>query len=283
MKRILISMAALAALSFSACKESTTDPEPTPDAQQMSFKSGARYEYNSYSTDAETKQKVGITERTRTLTLVQTNASAYGQSGVALYIDSVFNVGGILDVNDTVYLRQQSGTNNVFRYGSLLPELDFAGIGVLNLEREWKREAHLGAATAAWLTGRAQDTIPYDPGIPGLISHGLEIAVTDSAVASTTEKITVSGTEYETTKTTHKLILSITALGAFEAAPSFIAPFELKTVSLTRTVWVSSALGAIVREEREGALISAEWEGKGISLPIPGSVLIMTRVLATGG
>lgn len=283
MKRILVSMAALAALTISACKESTTEPEPTPDPQQMSFKSGARYEYSSYSTDAETKQKVDITERTRTLTLAQVNGSAYGESGVAIYVDSIFNVGGVLDVNDTVYLRQQSGANNVFRYGSLLPEVDFTGLGVLNLEREWKREAHLGASSAAWITGRAQDTIPYDPGIPGLISHGLEIAVTDSAVASTTEKISVGGTEYETTKTTHKLILSVTALGALEALPNFITPVELKTVSLTRTVWVSSALGAIVREEREGAVISAEWEGKGVSLPIPGSMLIMTRVLSTGG
>lgn len=282
MKRILVPMAALAALLFTACEESTTEPEPTPDAQQMSFKTGARYEYSSYSTDGETQEKVELTERTRTLTLVQTGAGAYGESGVAVYVDSIFNVGGVLDVNDTVYLRQQSGTNNVFRYGSLIPELDFTGIGVLNLEKEWKREAHLGASVAAWLTGRAQDTIPYDPGIPGLISHGLEIAVTDSAVASTTEKLNVGGTEYETTKTTHRLSLTVTALGALEAFPNLIAPVELKTVSLTRTIWVSSALGAVVREEREGTVINAEWEGQGVSLPIPGSMLIMTRVLSTG-
>lgn len=282
MKRIFVSMAVLAAFAFSACEESATNPEPTPDAQQMSFKSGARYEYTSYSTDAETAQKVDLTERTRTLTLVQTNASAYGESGVALYIDSIFNVGGVLDVNDTVYLRQQSGTNNVFRYGSLISELDFTGLGVVSLEREWKREAHLGAASATWLTGRAQDTIEYDPQIPGLISHGLEIAVTDSAVASVSEKVTVGGTEYETTKTTHKLILTITALGALEAFPSVITPLKLKSASLTRTIWVSSALGAVVREEREGTVINAEWEGKGVSLPIPGSVLVMTKVLSTG-
>lgn len=285
MKRFPISIALCAALAFAACKETTTDPEPTPDPQQMSFKSGARYEYLSYSTDAETRQKVDPTERTRTLTLVQTNATVHGQSGVAVYIDSIFNVGGVLDVNDSVYLRQQSGTNNVFRYASLISELDFTGIGVVELGRDWRREAHLGATTAAWLTGREQDTIPYDPGISGVTVEGLEVAVTDSAVASSIEKVTVGTTEYETTKTTHKLILSITAL--VKVGPLPTAPIELKTVSLNRTIWVAPALGAVVREEREGTVVNAQLdvsgETRGITIPIPGSVLIMTKVLSTGG
>lgn len=285
MRHLWVVLAAVTALTMVACKDDPVEPEPEPDSQTMSFKSGARYEYTSYSTDAEDGSKMTATERTRTWTLAQTNASVQGETGVAIYIDSVFNVGGVIDVTDSVYLRQESGKNDIYRYASLAPELDFSGVGVLNLESSWMHEAKLKASSAAWLVGRAQDTIDYDPGITGITVEGLEVAVTDSAVASAMETITIGSKSYETTKTTHKMILSVTAL--VKLGPS-IVPLELKTFNLERISWMSHELGAIVREQREGTVVDAtlsipNFPAEGVELPIPGYYLEMTGVLSTGG
>lgn len=284
MKNILIPFVAVVALTMIACEETTpVDPGPVESAQ-MSFKNGARYQYNSYSTDPETGAKQGLTERTRTLTLVQSNATVQSKGGVALYVDSIFNLGGIVDLTDSVYLRQEPGTNQVYRYASLAPELDFSGFDVVDLDADWMYEARLNASSASWFVGRAQDTVDYDPGITGVTVDGLEVAVTDSAVASVVETVTIGGTEYKTTKTTHKLILSINVIGKIGPIPASI---PVKTFSLERVSWVSHELGAIVREEREGTVIDAELDfsgqKQGISIPIPGYKLTMTSVLSTGG
>jgi len=281
MKKQLVLLAALAAMSMTACNESTVDPGPEPDSQSMSFKSGARYEYTSYSTDAESGDKTEATERTRVWTLTQTNATVEGKAGVAVYVDSVFNVGGVVDLTDSVYLRQESGSNDVYRYASLAPELDFSGVGAVDLGSDWMHEAKLNATSAAWLVGRAQDTVDYDPGISGVTVEGLEVSVTDSAVGSAAETVTIGSKEYKTTKTTHKLIVAVTALVKIGPLPT--TPLELKTVSLERVSWISHELGAIVREQREGAVIDAAIQGQGVTIPVPGYHLEMTQVLSAGG
>ena len=284
MKNFLFSLAALAALTMVACEDSTpVDPEPV-DSEQMAFKSGARYEYNSYSTDPETGAKQDLTERNRTWTLVQSGASVQGKTGVAMFIDSIFSLGGVVDLTDTIYLRQESGTNQVYRYASLAPELDFSGFEAIDLERDWMYETRLNATSASWFVGRTQDTIPYDPGITGVTVDGLELAITDSAVASVVETLTIDGADYKTTKTTHKLLLSITVIGKVGPIPAAV---PLKTFSLERNSWVSPTLGAIVREEREGAVIDASFDlggqSQGVTIPVPGYKLMMTSVLSTGG
>ena len=284
MKNILIPFVAFAALTMVACEETIpVDPGPVESAQ-MSFKNGARYEYNSYSTDPKTGEKQSLTERTRTWTLVQTNATVQGKGGVALFVDSIFNLGGIVDLTDSVFLRQESGTNQVYRYASLAPELDFSGFDVVDLGADWMYEARLNASSASWLVGRSQDTVAYDPGIPGVTVEGLEVAVTDSAVASVVETVTIGGTEYKATKTTHKLILSLNVLAKIGPIPTSI---PVKTFSLERVSWVSPTLGAILREEREGTEVDASidigGQSQGITIPIPGYKLTMTSVLSTGG
>ena len=285
MKNILIPIVILGAMALVACEESTpVTPDPV-ESEQMSFKNSARYEYSSYSTDPETGEKQDITERTRTWTLVETNASYEGKSEVAVYVDSIFTLGGVADLTDRVYLRQESGTNQVFRYASLAPELDFSGFDVIDLGTDWMYEARLNASAASWFVGRAQDTIAYDPGLPGVTVEGMEIAVTDSAVASAVETVAIDGTDYKTTKTTHKLILSISALVKLGPLPT--APIALKTVTLERVSWVAPSLGAIVHEEREGmvidATLNAGGQTQGVKIPVPGYKLVMTSVLSAGG
>ena len=272
----------MAAASFTACENTPSDPNDNPPSQQMSFKSGASYEYTTYSTDPSTSEKVDATERTRRLTLANTSISIYGETGVALYLDSIITVGGVLEVVDSVYLRQEPGTNDVYRYASVAPELDFTGFGEIDLGRDWMPEARLGSASARWFVGSARDTIPYDPGFPGVTSKGLELSVVDSVVASATETLTIDGKQYATTKTTHNLRLAVSVLLQFGG--QFTTPVEVKSVTLQRVSWVSAELGAIVREEREGSVIDAtiEFSGsqQGVTIPVPGYVSEMTDVIS---
>lgn len=255
------------------------DPGPDPDPQEMSFKEGARYEFNTYATDAETDEKVALSERTKVWTLAETNVSFEGKSGVAMYLDSIFNL-GVVDVVDTVYLDQETN-NDIYRHALLIPELDLSVIGITDLvfTSDWRHEAKLGATNANWFVGQVRDTFQYETGID--VIKGFVLTLTDSAVASSEESIMIDGTSYTSTKTTHKLELALTAL--FEQGP-FVVPLQLKSVSLNRYTWTVPSLGVIAREEREGAVIEAEFQGQSIPpIPIPGYVSVMTEVLATGG
>src|SRR5438045_2787978 len=113
MKPLILSAAVFAAAislcCLSACTEQATgnNGNDNPATATMNFKSGARYQFQSYHTDAASGQKTDSSARVRTWTLVRTNATAWGQAGVAVYVDSVFSVaGGILSVADTTYFRQ---------------------------------------------------------------------------------------------------------------------------------------------------------------------------------
>ena len=269
-----------------ACEESDpSDPNDNPPAEQMVFKNGSQYEFTTYSTDPSTNVKVDATERTRRVTLVNQTFSAYGETGVALYLDSLFTVGGVVEVIDSLLLRQQSGTNDVYRYASLAPELDFTGLAEIDLGKEWMHEARLGSSSARWLVGSARDTIPYDITVPGVTTKGLEVSIVDSVVASAVESVTIEGQSYPTTKTTHHLIIALTVLAEIGVPPLALpVSYEVKSVTLERLSWTSSALGVIVKEEREGSVIDAkidiEGTEQGVNIPIPGYRSELTRVIS---
>jgi hypothetical protein len=252
----------------------------------MDFTKGARYQYESYQTDASTGQKVEATERSRTWTVVQEAVVVQGRSNVAIFVDSVFNAGVFVNVSDSIYLSQAPGSNDVYRFASLAPELDLSGVAVLDLGREWMHEARLNASTASWFVGSIADTIEYETGIPGV--NKVRIAVTDSAVASAAEDLSIDGQTYKTTKTTHKLELSISVI----VDVPVVGPtaFKLKSASLNRTTWMAPSLGAIVKEVREGTVINVNEAVPGLpgggtpnfSIPVPGYYSAMVKVLATG-
>lgn len=266
---------------IAACeKDDPVDPGPDPDPEQMTFTPGARYTYTSYSTDAETGEKIEATERERSMTLVATNLSVHGRGGVALYLDSVIGAGGVLEVLDSLHLQQESGTNNVFRYTAIAQELNLGAIGELDLGRSWQHEARLNATSANWFAASVADTIPYEvPSFP-LENEGLEVLLTDSAVASSREQMTIDGRTVDVTKTTHSLRISFNYLVVLPFAGT--TPFTITSVTLQRTIWISPELGTIVREEREGKVVEATAPVQGndvdLSVPIPGYVFFMTEI-----
>ena len=283
MKQLLLAGVALSLLLV-ACDETTpVDPDPLPDAQTMNFQTGARYSYRSYSTDPNSGEKVDATERNRELALVGTNLSLRGETGVALYLDSIFGIGGNFEVLDSLLLRQESGSNDVYRFAPLLPEFDLGGIADVDLGATWMHEARLGATSASWFVASVSDTIPYTIPQSPVTSKGIVVEVTDSAVASSVESVTIDGTSYSTTRTLHSLRLSfsysyeVPVIGGFSSV-------EFASVALSRSIWFSADLGAIVREEREGKVIDANLAVPGstidtdLSIPIPGFYLEMTGV-----
>lgn len=285
MKTFNLAGIALMMVALAACDTTPSDPGPTPEPATMSFKQGAQYEFTSYQTDPSTGAEQSITRRTRKWTLANTSATVHGRSNVAVYIDSVIAGGPIITVADTIYLQQQTGTNDVYRYASLAPELDFAGTSIIEVDlgKQWMHESRLNASVARWYVGEAADTVQMDLNVPGLV--GLKVAITDSAVASASENITINGTSYPATKTTHKLILSISAIHNLPLLP----PITLKSESLQRTTWTVPSLGVIAREEREGKVLDVSGTTFGgmtipsFTLPVPGYYSAMTRVVATGG
>lgn len=287
MKPRHLALALVLSAGLASCTTDPVDPGPTPTPTAMTFKQGARYEFNSYQTDPTTAEKVSATERTRTWTLINKSATVFGRAGVAIYVDSVVAGGPILTVADSAYLQQPSGDNYVFRYASLAPELDFTGASVVDVDlgKQWMQEARLNATTARWFVGESADTVQI-PGlaIPGL--QGIKVGVGDSSVASAKETITIGGVAYEATRTTHKLELSISALVSIPVLG--VQALKLKSESLTRTTWMVPSLGAIAREERDGKVIDVSATTisgvsiPGFTLPVPGYKSSMTRVLATG-
>src|SRR5690606_34614664 len=128
---------------------------------------------------------------------------------------------------------------------ALAPELNLGGIGEVDFGQSWQREAWLNATTASWFVGSVADTIPFDfEQIPGN-SKGLQVLLTDSAVASSQEGLAVGGTTYQTTKTTHSLRISFSYLLDTQLGT---IPLTFTTVTLTRNIWISPDLGTIVRE-----------------------------------
>jgi hypothetical protein len=282
MKLTGIGTALLAALTLAACNDTPVTPD-NPSSASMTYKQGARYEYESYNTDAATNQRTDTSARRRTWTLVNTNASLYGRAGVAVYIDSIFTTaGGFISATDSVLIQQQSGTNDIYRWASLFGEFDIATsvplLGSLDLGREWQHEARLNSTTGIWVGGSIADTIPNTFGVPAVT--GFVVKLQDSAVASTADNVTVGATSYATTKSTHHLRLSIAAL---IGAGGFSVPVELTATSLNREIWVAPSLGAIVKETREGKVVEVSYQGQGFSIPIPGYYSAMVRVIATGG
>lgn len=264
------------------CKE--TIVEPPPPAASMTFKQGARYQYSSYHTDPQDSTRKSDSS-SRTWSLLNTSASAHGRSGVVVYIDSVVALGGVgALVVDTVYLQQSSG--DLYRYASLAPELDFAGATVIDpdLGRDWMRESRPGTTAGGWLVGEASDTIQYNLGIPGV--DRLKVTVKDTVTASALENISIDNKSYEATKTTHRLELSFSILVTVTLPPPIgtsVIPVKIASESLGRTTWTVPSLGAIVREDRQGRVINATYEGQSYTIPVPGYFTIMTKVLATGG
>ncbi len=286
MKKIALASLGLLMMGLAGCQDTITDPGPEPEAATMSFKQGARYEFSSYRTDASSGTIESGSQRQRTWTLVNPSASVQGRTGVAVYVDSVFSGGGLINVADSVYLQQQSGSNNVYRYASLAPELDFAMASAVDIDlgREWMQETKLNATTARWFVGEASDTVQMDLNIPGL--QGMKVAVVDSAVASAVEDITIGGTTYKATRTTHKLELSLSAIITIPILGN--QSIRLTGASLNRTTWMVPSLGAIVKETREGKVldVSSGTYGTitvpGFQVPVPGYFSTMTRVIATG-
>ena len=212
MKKITALLGALLLVGLAACEEKTTDPPVDPPADQMTFKTGARYEFETYRTDAQTNAKTDTSRNLKIMTLVNANATVKGRSGAAIYSDSVFSIGGVFDLMDSTILQQQSGSNDIYRYASLAPELDFSGIALFDvgLGEEWRHEAKLGATSALWEVGQLADTFSYDDLPTGIT--GIVVKLKDSAVASVKEDLTIGGQSYSATKTTHRISLNFTIL-----------------------------------------------------------------------
>lgn len=271
----------VAALSLAACTETPTTVD-TPPASSMTYKQGARYEYESYNTDT-TGAATDTSRRRRTWTLVNTSATVQARSNVAVYIDSIFSVAGAFSATDSVLLQQQPGTNDVYRYGSLLGELDISTqipfLGGIDIGRKWNHEARLNSTVGAWLMAELADTVANTFGIPAI--SGFKISLTDNAVSSAQENITIGGTSYATTRATHEIKLAVTAL---VTAGQFTVPIEVGSVIIPRRIWIAPSLGAIVKEEREAKVLQISYQGQGAPpVPIPGYVSVMTRVIVTGG
>jgi hypothetical protein len=278
MKLTMLGTALLATISLAACTDSPTTPD-NPASATMTYRAGARYEYSSYNTDAATNTRTDTTARTRTWTLVNTGATVHGRSNVAVYIDSLFSTaGGFVNVTDSVLLQQQPGTNDVYRWASLFGELDFSAsvplLGSLDLGREWQHEARLNSTVGVWAGASISDTLPPPTPIPGV--SGFIIKLQDSAVASAADNFTVGGTSYATTKSTHHMVLSISAI---VGTGGFTVPVQVASATIMRTVWIAPTLGAIVREEREGKVVEVSYQGQGFQIPIPGYVQVMTKVI----
>lgn len=276
-----LGLVAVAAMTLAACTDTPTTPD-NPAAASMTFKTGARYEYESYMTDPTTQVRRDTSARRRTWTLVNAGASVHGQTGVAVYIDSLFSTGGgFINVTDSVLLQQRSN-NDVYRYASMLAELDFATevplLGSLDIGRDWQHEVRLNSTVGIWLSDEIADTLPSPVSLPGVT--GIKVSVTDSSIGSTTENVTIGGQSYATTKATHSIRLSVHAL---IGAGQFAVPIEVGSASIGRTIWIAPSLGAIVKEIREGKVLDVAYQGQGFSVPIPGYVSTMTRVIATGG
>ena len=268
---------AFLAIAFAACTESpSTGPAPTPAT--MSFKQGARYEFTSYHTDPQTSQKQDTSERRRVWTLANGNASVYGQTGVAVYVDSVFGIGGVLSVMDSVYLQQRSG-NDIYRYASIAPEFDISGIPLFDL-RQWMHEARLNATAASWDVGQLSDTLPLSMlgvNIPGV--QYATLGISDEVDSSMVENLTLAGRTLVTTKTVHRLSLG---LKLYVSLLGTLTPIDIPLDGLYRRTWVSAELGTIVKEDREAKVLSASYTGSNFSIPVPGYHSELTSVISTG-
>jgi|GEM_PF-2002742 len=272
-------LSAFGAALLSGCKETTTT-EPPPPAATMSFKQGARYEYTTYHTAAANPAQRSDSAR-HVWTCAQNNATVQGKANVAIYVDSIFGVSGTtVQVIDSAYIRQESGNNDIYRFQSLAPELDFGGVATasLDLGRQWMHEARLNATSAGWIVGEASDTVQYDLGLPGL--EGMRIRLTDTAATSSTESVTIGSESFQATKTVHRLTLHISALITLPVVGQ--TSVGLATSTLNRTTWTVPELGTVVREEREGKVISLDYQGQSYSLPVPGYMSVMTQIIARG-
>jgi hypothetical protein len=268
----------LLAVSLAACTETpSTGPAPTPAT--MSFKQGARYEFSSYHTDPQTSQKQDTSQRRRVWTLASNNASVYGQTGVAVYVDSVFGVGGILSVMDSVYLQQRTG-NDIYRYASLAPEFDVSGVALFDLGKQWMHEARLNATVASWDVGELSDTLPlstFGVSIPGV--QYATIGISDHVDSSMVENLTIAGRTLVTTKTVHRLSLG---LKLYVSILGTLTPIDVPLDGLYRRTWVSPELGTIVKEDREAKVLSASYTGSSFTIPVPGYHSELTAILAAG-
>lgn len=282
--RRMLGMALLATISLAACTDTPTTPD-NPASAQMTYRAGARYQYESYQTDPATDARTDTSARRRTLTLVNTNASVRGRSNVAIYVDSLFTTaGGFINVTDSVLIQQQSGTNDVFRYSSLITEanqFNFASqvpfLGGLDLGANWQQEVRLNSTSGIWRGNELADTVPNTFGIP--VVTGFKISLVDSAVASSVENVTIGGTSYQTTKSTHSLRLAVHAI---LGSGGLSVPVPVTSTAMVRTVWVAPSLGAIVKEHREGKVVDISYSGQGFPVPIPGYHSEMTAVLSAG-
>ncbi|HVK38687.1 MAG TPA: hypothetical protein VNA88_09160 [Candidatus Kapabacteria bacterium] len=284
MNRMTLGTALLAALTLAACTDTATTPPDTPPSTTMTYRQGARYQYESYQTEPATDARRDTSARRRTWTLVNTNASVEGRTGVAVYVDSLFTTaGGFVNVTDSVLIHQQSGTNDVYRFSSLITEANEVSIvsevpflGGLDFGSKWQQEARLNSTTGIWRGNELSDTVPNTFNIP--LITGFKLAIVDSAVASSVENVTIGGATYAATKSTHHLHLSVTAL----FGTTFPPPIEVASSTILRTVWVVPALGTIVKEHREGKVIQVNYQGQGFTIPIPGYHAELTSVLSAG-
>ncbi|MEO5929031.1 MAG: hypothetical protein ABIR47_03775, partial [Candidatus Kapaibacterium sp.] len=261
MKAINLLCVGTMALGLAACNIDSTSPTTAPPAATMAFKTGAKYEYSSYHTDPQTSQKQDTSSRRRVWTLVSPSATVQGRSGVAIYVDSVFQVGGLFAITDSVYLQQQSGGNDIYRYASLIPELDVSGVPLFDLGKQWMHEAKLNATVASWAVGNVSDTLPIQLNIPGLQTATL--GVEDNVDSSRVENLTINGTSYATTRTVHRLALTV---NLYIGTGAFTVPIKLPLESIYRRTWISADLGAIVKEEREAKVLNTSYSGSNINI-----------------
>lgn len=285
MKRLTPGIALLAAISLAACTETPTTPD-NPASASMTYRQGARYQYESYQTDPATDARRDSSARRRTWTLINPSGSVEGRTSVAVYVDSLFTTaGGFVNVTDSVLIQQQPGTNDVFRFSSLITEAnqfnfisEVPFLSGLDLGSDWQQEVRLNSTSGLWRGNELSDTVPNTFGIPAV--SGFKVALVDSAVASAVENVVIAGTTYSTTKSTHHLRLSISALVNLGG---FTTPIELTSVSIVRTVWVAPSLGTIVKEHRQGKVVQVNYQGQGFEIPIPGYHSELTAVLSAGG
>ncbi len=135
-------------------------------------------------------------------------------------------------------------------------------------------EAKLNATSSSWFVAEVADTIPDPYDIPAV--DGLKIGVSDNAQAAGKEDVVIGSQTFSTTKTVHTIAISISVITPLATIP-------VKTESITRITWMSPELGAIVREEREGKVITIDYGGSVFTIPLPSYSSKVTAIISTGG
>jgi hypothetical protein len=237
----IVLLAALLITGMSSCNKSIVDPPaPTGESTEMKFAANASYKYRQAQLDTtgstnpngEVKEAPDPKPDTITSTVIETNASYKGKTGVTVVENVHTQPAGF---RDTTWYYQENG--NVYRYNF--------GVDLLNnivilkaflkddqgnpqpLDVGWVLQARLRDTTVGskWVTGNGEFTLN---GVP--VIGKVEGTLTDTAHYVGASTITVGGKAIRVKQYKH-----------------FVTLTSLTTVKCEIDTYVSASLGATVQ------------------------------------